>query len=56
MKKTRLAVYLPASCAIAGVMKTDAMLTRATEASKETVNKIPYSRYPSMIRVFFHLN
>lgn len=50
------AVYLPASCAIAGVMETDTMFARATEVSKETVNKIPYSRYPSVIRAFLHLN
>lgn len=56
IKKLWCSVYLPASCAIAGVIKTDTMFARATEVSKETVNNIPYSRYPSMIRAFLHLN
>lgn len=41
--------YSPASSAKAGIVKTDAMLTRATEVQKETVNKFPYGRYPSML-------
>lgn len=56
IKKHWQSVYLPASCAIAGIMETDTMFTGATEVNKETMHKFPYSRYPSMIGVFFHLN
>lgn len=56
LRNPKCAVYLPASCAIAGIMKTDTMLTGAAEVDEEAVNKITYSRYPSLIRAFLHLN
>lgn len=42
-------IYLPASCAEAGIVKADAVLTRAAQVEEEAVDKFPDDRYPSML-------
>jgi len=47
--------HLLASCAKAGIVEADSMLTGATQVNKKAVNKFPDDGYPRRIGVLYRL-